>query len=268
MIMKLLKSTLTLALMALPMCVNANELSDEEAEKLAKAAQNPIASMISLPFQNNTNLNIGPNDQTQNILNIQPVYPFDMGDYNIITRTIIPVVSNPSVLTGQDRVDGIGDTVFTAFISPKDSGDITWGVGPAILLPTASNDVLGQDTWGAGISAVALAMPGKWVLGGLISNLWSVGSGADINLLTVQPFINYNLDDGWYLVTAPIITANWEADSKNRWTVPLGGGFGKIFKIGNQPINAQLSLYNNVETPDNFGAEWQVRTQIQFMFPK
>ena len=263
-----LKSSLVTALALLPILSFSNEMSDAEAEKLAKAAQNPIASMISLPFQNNTNLNIGPNDQTQNILNIQPVYPFDMGDYNIITRTIIPVVSNPSVLTGQDRVDGIGDTVFTAFVSPKDSGDITWGVGPAILLPTASNDVLGQDTWGAGISAVALAMPGKWVLGGLISNLWSVGSGADINLLTVQPFINYNLDDGWYLVTAPIITANWEADSNNRWTVPLGGGFGKIFKIGNQPINAQLSLYNNIETPDNFGSEWQVRTQIQFMFPK
>ncbi len=265
-----LKSFLLTALALLPIISFSNEMSDAEAEKLAKAAQNPIASMISLPFQNNTNLNIGPNDQTQNILNVQPVWPFEMGDYNIITRTIIPVVSNPSVLTGPDkgRVDGIGDTVFTAFVSPKDSGDITWGVGPAILLPTASNDVLGQDTWGAGISAVALTMPGHWVIGGLVSNIWSVGGDADINLLTLQPFINYNLDHGWYLVTAPIITANWEADSNNRWTVPLGGGFGKIFKIGDQPINAQLSLYNNVETPDNLGAEWQVRTQIQFMFPK
>lgn len=265
-----LKSSLVTALALLPILSFSEGMSDAEAEKLAKAAQNPIASMISLPFQNNTNLNIGPDDQTQNILNVQPVYPFEMGDFNIITRTIVPVVSNPSVLTGPNkgRVDGIGDTVFTAFVSPKDSGDITWGVGPAILLPTASNDVLGQDTWGAGISAVALAMPGKWVVGGLVSNLWSVGSGADINLFTLQPFINYNLDDGWYLVTAPIITANWEADSDNRWTVPIGGGFGKIFKIGDQPINAQLSLYNNVETPDNLGAEWQVRTQIQFMFPK
>jgi hypothetical protein len=265
--MRTLKHSLTFALALLPILSFSEGMSDAEAEKLAKAAQNPIASMISLPFQNNTNLNIGPNDQTQNILNVQPVWPFEMGDYNIITRTIIPVVSNPSVLTGPDK-DGIGDTVFTAFVSPKDSGDITWGVGPAILLPTASNDVLGQDTWGAGISAVALAMPGKWVVGGLISNIWSVGGGADINLFTMQPFINYNLDDGWYLVTAPIITANWEADSDHRWTVPFGGGVGKIFKIGNQPINAQLSLYNNVITPDDYGPEWQVRTQIQFMFPK
>ena len=242
----------------------------KSAEELAKAAQNPIASMISLPFQNNTNLNIGPNDSTQNILNIQPVWPFEINDdWNFITRTIIPVVSNPDVLTGEGRVDGIGDTLFTGFLSPKDSGDVTWGVGPALLLPTATEDTLGQDTWGAGISAVVLTMPGKWVIGSLLSNVWSVGGGeADINLFTWQYFINYNLDDGWYVVTAPIITANWEADSDHRWTVPFGGGVGKIFRIGKQPINAQVSLYNNVVTPDDYGPEWQVRTQIQFMFPK
>ena len=111
--------------------------------------------------------------------------------------------------------------------------------------------------------------PGHWVIGVLVSNVWSVGGGdEDINLFTLQPFINYNLDDGWYVVTAPFITANWEAAGDHRWTVPLGGGVGKIFRIGNQPINAQLSLYNNVITPDHYGAEWQVRTQLQFMFPK
>ena len=282
--MSKLKLSLTLSLALLPALsfaeptveestlIDEAEMVSEEksAEELAKAAQNPIASMISLPFQNNTNLNIGPNDSTQNILNIQPVWPFEINDdWNFITRTIIPVVSNPDVLTGEGRVDGIGDTLFTGFLSPKDSGDVTWGVGPALLLPTATEDTLGQDTWGAGISAVVLTMPGKWVIGSLLSNVWSVGGGeADINLFTWQYFINYNLDDGWYVVTAPIITANWEADSDHRWTVPLGGGVGKIFRIGKQPINAQLSLYNNVVTPDDYGADWQVRAQIQFMFPK
>jgi len=254
----------------LPVLSFSEGMSVAEQEKLAKAAQNPVASMISLPFQNNTNLNIGPNDETQNILNIQPVWPFAINDdFNVITRTIVPVTSNPDVFTGEGRVGGIGDTVFTAFISPSAASDVTWGVGPMILLPTATDDALGQDTWGAGISAVFLAMPGKWVVGSLLSNLWSVGGGdADINLFTWQPFINYNLEDGWYVVTAPIITANWEADSDHRWTVPLGGGVGKIFRIGKQPINAQLSLYNNVVTPDDYGAEWQVRAQFQFMFPK
>ena len=269
--MRLSKLSLALALSILPVLSFADEMSAAEKEALAKAAQNPVASMISLPFQNNTNLNIGPNDSTQNILNIQPVWPIELNDeWNLITRTIVPVVSNPDILTGgEGRVNGIGDTTFTAFLSPKDSGDIIWGAGPVFLLPTASDDVLGQDTWGAGISGVVLAMPGKWVLGSLLSNLWSVGGGdADINLFTWQPFVNYNFENGWYATFAPIVTANWEADSDHRWTVPLGGGVGKIFKIGNQPINAQLSLYKNVVTPDDYGAEWQVRTQIQFMFPK
>nr|MBL0722060.1 hypothetical protein [Sulfurovaceae bacterium] len=246
--------------------------AEQTTEELARVAQNPIANMISLPFQNNTNLNIGPNDSTQNILNIQPVWPIELSDdWILITRTIMPIVSSPSILTGPEngRIDGIGDTVFTGFLSPNNSNDITWGVGPIVLLPTATEDVLGQDTWAAGLSAIMIAMPGKWVLGGLISNMWSVGGGdADINLLTVQPFINYNLEDGWYLLSAPIITANWEKDSDHRWTVPVGAGVGKVFKISGQAINAQLTVFNNVVTPDDYGPEWQIRSQIQFMFPK
>jgi len=242
----------------------------KSTKELAKAAQNPIANMISLPLQNNTNLNIGPDDSTQNILNVQPVWPFEINeDWNLITRTIIPVVSSPDILTGEGRTKGVGDVTFSAFFSPKES-DITWGVGPVFLLPTASNDSLGSDKWAGGVSAIALAMPGRWVVGGLVSNIWSFsGSGEkDINMFTWQPFVNYNSDKGWYVTTAPIITANWEADNDHKWTVPIGGGFGKIFKIGKQPINAQLSLYNNVVTPDGYGAQWQVRTQIQFLFPK
>jgi len=264
--MKLTLKTLSLAVLLLP----AGIASAQSTEDLAKAAQNPIANMISLPFQNNTNLNIGSDDSTQNILNVQPVYPFSLNeDWNVITRTIVPITSNPDVLTGDGRINGIGDTTFTAFFSPK-SSEITWGVGPVLVMPTASDDALGSDKWSAGLSAVALAMPGRWVVGGVISNVWSfAGSGNNkVNFFTLQPFINYNFDAGWYATTAPIITANWEADDDHKWTVPLGGGFGKIFKIGNQPINAQLSVYNNVITPDDFGAEWQVRAQLQFLFPK
>jgi len=114
-----------------------------------------------------------------------------------------------------------------------------------------------------------LAMPGRWVVGSLFSNVWSfAGSGdQDVNNFTWQYFINYNMANQWYLTSAPIITANWEADSGNRWTVPFGGGVGKIFKIGEQPINAQVTAYYNVEKPD-YGADWQLRLQLQFLFPK
>jgi len=239
-------------------------------DDLAKATQNPLASMISLPFQNNTNFGIGPDDDVQNILNIQPVWPFSLSeDWNIITRTIIPVISQPGVAPGESRTNGLGDVTLTGWVSPKNSGKWIWGVGGALVLPTATDDALGNDKWSVGPSVVVLTMPGKWVIGSLISNVWSVGGSGnqDVNFFTWQYFINYNMDNGWYLTSAPIITANWEADSNNTWTVPFGGGIGKIFRIGKQPLNAQVSAYYNVEKPAS-GADWQLRLQLQMLFPK
>ena len=251
--------------------VEVKEGYASDTEALAKAVQNPVASMISLPLQNNINTGIGPNDQTQNILNIQPVWPFELNDdWNLITRTIIPVISQPGVLTPKgERINGLGDTTFTAFVSPSDASDIIWGVGPVFLLPTGK-DELTADKWGAGISGVVLTMPGRWVIGSLVNNIWSfAGDGKnDVNSFLWQYFVNYNFDEGWYFTSAPIITANWEADSDHRWTVPFGGGIGKVFKIGKQPMNAQLSAYKNVITPDDYGADWQFRVQLQFLFPK
>lgn len=238
--------------------------------ELAKATQNPVADLISLPLQNNTNFNWGPNDKTQNVLNIQPVIPIQLNeDWNLITRTIVPVVSQPAIPPGNDRTNGIGDIVFTGFVSPRQPGEVIWGLGPAVLLPTATDDALGSDKWGLGPSLVLISIQGPWVLGSLFSNIWSVGGSGDtdVNLFTWQPFINYNLPDSWYLTTAPIITANWEANSDNRWTIPLGGGVGKLFRIGKQPINAQVSGYYNVEKPQ-FGPDWTLRVQLQFLFPK
>ena len=246
------------------------EPGENAAEELAKAAQNPVASMISLPLQNNTNFSFGPQEKTQNVLNVQPVWPFSIGEnWNLITRTIMPVISQPEILPGTDRTFGLGDITFTSFFSPKDSGKLIWGVGPVLVMPTATDDALGTDRWSAGASVVALTMPGRWVIGSLFNNVWDfAGSGnADINFFTWQYFINYNLPDGWYLTSAPILTANWEASSGNKWTVPFGGGFGKIFRIGKQPVNASAQYYYNVEKPD-FGADWQLRLVLQFMFPK
>ena len=252
-----------------PVTVTPGESVAAEEGSLAKAAQNPLASMISLPFQNNTNTNVGPLDGTQNILNIQPVWPIDWNDnWNLITRTIVPVVSQPAMSAAGSRKSGLGDITFTGFFAPKETEKWIWGAGAAVLLPTGG-DGLTADKWGLGPSIVALSMDGPWVYGGLVSNVWSVaGSGAsDINLLTLQPFINYNLPGGRYFTSSPVISANWEAASEEQWTVPLGLGYGKIFKLGNTPVNGQISLYRNVKRPTN-GAEWQLRAQLQFMFPR
>lgn len=276
----LARSCLVLMIMAIPalpiLLTSQLVLAEQSKEDLARAAQNPVANMISVPFQNNTNFNIGPDDATQNILNIQPVWPISLNDqWNLITRTIFPLMWQPVTEAtpgggySTDTTFGLGDTTFTAFLSPHKPGKMIWGIGPVFLFPTATDDVLGADKWGAGPSLVVLTMPGHWVIGSLFSNVWSfAGSGdQDVNLFTWQYFINYNLADGWYLTSAPIITANWEADSDDTWTVPFGGGIGKIFKVGKQPINAQASAYYNVEKPTN-GPDWQLRIQLQFMFPK
>lgn len=262
--------------------ISGTAIADSGSSDLAKAAQNPIANLISLPLQNNTNFKVGPLDQTQNVLNVQPVWPLSINEeWNLITRTIVPLtwVSSgqyegdafvPSAVE-QDRIFGLGDSSFSAFFSPKDSGKLTWGVGPIALIPTSTDDALGVGEWGAGLSAVVLGMPGDWVVGSLFSNVWSGKNddGDKVNLFTWQYFISYNIPDGngLYLTTAPIITANWEAESGNQWTVPFGGGVGKIFKIGKQPVNGQVSAYYNAEKPE-FGADWQLRLQLQFLFPK
>ncbi|KPJ98375.1 MAG: neuromedin U [Desulfobacterales bacterium SG8_35] len=249
--------------------------AEQSNTELAKAAQNPIANMISLPLQNNTNFNYGPKNDVQNILNIQPVLPFTLNEkWNIITRTIFPVMWEPvtEVYPGvysNKTTFGLGDTTFTAFLSPGKPGKAIWGIGPVLLIPTATADELGADKWGIGPSIVVLTMHGNWVIGSLFSNVWSfTGSGdQDVNLFTWQYFINYNLPNGWYLTTAPILTANWEADSGNQWTIPFGGGAGKIFRIGKLPVNALASAYYNFEKPTN-GPDWQLRLQVQFLFPK
>ena len=237
--------------------------------ELAKSAQNPIGNLISLPFQNNMNFDLGPAERTQDILNIQPVLPIGLSkNWNLITRTILPVISQPA--PGTDRTNGLGDLNFTGFISPKKPGKLIWGVGPALVFPTATDDVLGAGKFSAGPSVVVLTMPGQWVIGALASNVWSVAGDDDrsnVNFFLGQYFINYNFPSQWYLTSAPIITANWEADSSERWTVPFGGGIGKLFRIGRQPINVNSQVFYNVVTPTN-GARWQWRLQIQLLFPK
>ena len=247
------------------------EPGENPEEELAKAAQNPVANMISLPLQNNTNFNFGPREKTQNVLNIQPVWPFTLNeDWNLITRTIMPLISQPQLFPGDDRENGLGDITFTAFLSPANPGKMIWGAGPVLLLPTATDEKLGTKKWGAGPSAVALTIRGPWVCGALANHIWSFagdGNRDDVNQTLIQPFVNYNLPEGWYLVSSPIITANWEADSDNTWTVPLGGGIGKVFRIGGLPVNTSAQAFYNVEKPD-FGADWSLRVQLQFLFPK
>jgi hypothetical protein len=248
--------------------------AEVSTEDLAKAAQNPIGNLISVPFQNNTNFGVGPEGGTQNILNIQPVIPVSVNkDWNIITRTILPLIWQPGFVPGEGTTFGLGDLQFSAFLSPSEPGDggLIWGAGAIAQMPTDTNN-LGNKNWGLGPTAVILKLEkgNPWVYGALVNNVWSLTSsqrGGSYSNFLIQPFVNYNFPDGTYINTVPIITANWKAESGQQWTVPLGLGIGKVFRFGGLPVNTQLGAYYNVVKPDD-GANWQLRVQVQLMFPK
>ena len=251
----------------------------EGGDDLRAKAQNPVANMISLPFENS--LDFGAPDGSAYFLNIQPVIPFTVGDWNFINRTIVPIIRAPGELaglpglpeggSGSGSVWGLGDINHTTFLSPAKPGPIIWGVGPSIQFPSATSSRLGTGKWAAGPSAVFITQPAPWSIALLVRQMWSFAAAKsdrdDVSQFVVQPFINYNLDDGWYLVTEPAFTANWAASRGQRWTVPIGGGFGRLFKIGEQPINIRLQGFKFVEKPDN-APDWVAKLSIALLFPK
>lgn len=237
------------------------------AEDLSQQAANPLADLMSFPFQNNLNMNYGPFNRNLNVLNIQPVLPF--ADGRIITRTILPILKIPDFGSESGQLSsGLGDIVLTAFYAPKSK--ITWGVGPVLEIPTGGS-VRGSEKWSLGPSFVMLAQPGDWTFGLLLNNAWSFAGDSDreeVNHMLLNLFVVRQLGDGWYLNTAPIITADWTANKEDQWIVPVGLGGGKLVFLGGKlPVNLQTQLYYNAVRPD-FGPEWQWRVQVQVLLPK
>jgi hypothetical protein len=174
-------------------------------------------------------------------LNIQPVIPVKLNEkWNLITRIIQPIVWQPYPSANTGGEYGLGDMNPTFFLSPGKPGKVIWGAGPAFVIPTATNDILGQGKFSIGPSFVALAQPGHWTVGALVNNVFSVAGSSHrpyVNQMLLQYFINYNMKKGWYITVQPILTADWRASSGNMWTVPFGGGVGRIMKLGFQPVN-------------------------------
>ena len=251
----------------LALLITLSAFTQQTKEELAQEAANPIADLMSFPFQNNLNMNYGPFNRNLNVLNIQPVIPF--ADGRLITRTIFPIVSIPDFGSESGTFSsGLSDIVFTAFYSPESK--TTWGIGPVLEIPTGGAD-RGSQKWSAGPSFVILMQPGDWTFGALINNTWSFAGKEereDVNHMLLNLFIVRQLGDGWYVNSAPIITADWQADSGQQWIVPFGAGGGKLVMLGGKlPVNIQSQLYYNVVKPD-FGPEWQWRFQVQILLPK
>jgi len=242
----------------------------EEDEDLAKKSQNPIADLVSVPFQSNTNFNAGPFGRTQEVLNIQPVVPLHINEnWNLIARTIIPVISQPDPIVNSNT-NGIGDITEELFLSPVHTGALIWGVGPVFTIPSATDPILGQGKVLFGPTVVLLTTPGHWVIGVLANNQWSVGGNPllpRVNEFLLQPFVNYNMAHGWFLTSSPLMTSNWLAAPGQQWTVPIGGGLGRVFRLGDQPMSAYVSAYYNAIRPDA-APNWQLRAEVSLLFPE
>jgi len=267
--------------------IMAGPVNAEPKEDLAEESMNPLSTVISVPFENNTLFGTGPSKSTVNVLNIKPIFPVNMGSWNLINRVTIPIVytqgqdedvtgdftsgmGNPGSF-GFGKASGLADVTYQGFVTPVKSGKVAWGLGGSLVIPTHTEFRFGTDKWSAGPAAVMFTHTGNWILGAIAQNIWSFAGdsdAADVNVFSAQIAINYKLKNRWYLTTAPLITANWEVDKKDRWTVPLGGGIGRIFKLeGKKAVAIDVGAYYNVETP-RFANNWYSQILVNFLFPK
>lgn len=247
--------------------VEVGSAPDKGPDAAAKdAAENPVAAAISLPFQNNTYYGVGPYRRAENALLIEPVVPMKLSrNWMVISRTIVPVVVIPRLSSVEEVDYGLGNIQPQLYLSPVHVGKFIWGIGPQLWLPTATDDKLGINKWGGGPTTVGLLRTGHWLGGALVNNEFAGLNHVHENLMTLNGFLYYNFKRGWYVLSTPIVTADWTAERNKRWTVPVGGGAGKLFKIGSQPLNARAEFFNDIRTTAG-GPDWQMQTQLQFIF--
>jgi len=243
----------------------------DDAE-LAQELSNPLADLMSIPFQMNYDREIGPRDDGWKLqTNIQPVIPFNLNaDWNLISRTIVPVIYQDDIFPGAGSQFGLGDFNLSLFFSPKKptSGGVTWGVGPVLLLPTATDDLLGAKKWGAGPGVVALTTRGPWTLGMLANHIWSYagdGDRQDISNTFVQPFAAYTWPSAWTVAVQSESTYNWKTE---KWSVPINAALSKLVRWGKLPVSLQAGVGYWAESPETGPEGFRFRLQATFVLPK
>ncbi len=268
---KILAGSLCVVLAA-AISARAQEAPDSEEERLAKRLANPVAALISVPFQFNYDSDIGPADDGERAtLNIQPVIPITLNnDWNVISRTIAPVIWQDDISPGSGDQFGIGDVLQSIFFSPSapTASSIIWGAGPVFRLPTATDDLLGAEKWGIGPTAVALRQAGGWTYGGLVNHVWSVAGDddrADINASFMQPFVSFTNDDAWTTSLQTETVYDWESEE---WAVPITLAVSKLLTIGRLPISIQGGLRYWAVSADNGPEGLGFRLAVTFLFPR
>lgn len=240
----------------------------DSAADLAQQLSNPVASLISVPFQFNYDTGFGSTDADRFLLNVQPVIPFQLNEnWNLISRTIVPISKTDALVRGGDSVTGIGDVVQSFFFSPIEPvGGWILGAGPVVLVPIGKDELSGNQ-WGAGPTAVALKQQGGFTYGGLFNHIWGFDTPSDrskVNNTFLQPFVSYTTPDAWTFAVNTESTYNWETED---WTVPVNFLVSKLVHFGEQPVSLQVGYKHYVEAPDS-GPDWGLRFGVTFLFPK
>ncbi|MGX9352413.1 transporter [Shimia sp. W99] len=250
------------AIWALGIAATADEGAD-----LGQQLSNPVSDLISLPFQLNYDEGQGAGNGSRFTFNIQPVVPIALSpDWNLISRTILPVISQDNVIGGTSQ-SGIGDVVQSFFFSPSrpTANGLIWGVGPVFLLPTATDNALGADTFGAGITGVALKQTGRWTYGALANHIWDVSGPASINATFFQPFLAYAGNNNWTYTINSESTYDWNTDQAS---VPINVIVSKLVKFGNRPVSLGLGVRRYVDSAPGGPSGWGGRLVMTFLFPK
>jgi hypothetical protein len=246
---------------------------DQSAEKedLAQELTNPMANLVTIPFQMNYDSGIGSGDEGSKMqINMQPVYPFSLGsEWNLISRTIVSLTYQDEIFPEAGSQFGLGDINLSLFLSPaKPTSGLVWGAGPVLLLPTATDSLIGAKKWGAGPSAVVLTMRGPWTIGALANHLWSFAGDSDranINNTFIQPFVSFTSPTAWTFSLQSESSYNWEMES---WAVPVNFAVSKLVRLGKLPVSLQAGVGHWLESPENGADGWRFRLQANFVLPK
>lgn len=264
-----MKHLYSFSIILLLLGISSKAIAQDDAAELAKKLANPIASLISVPFQNNTDYGIGELKGTRNTLNFQPVIPISINEnLNMITRVVLPIVSQYNITGRGEEQGGLGDAVVSAFFSPTNSKKLTWGVGPALLVPIGTNDFLTAKKFGMGPTAVALKQMNGWTVGGLINQIWSVAGAeerSDISQMFIQPFFAYNWKSGAGIGANMEITENWKASTTTIWLNPT---VSAVTSLGKQKAQFALGPRLNLAAPEGGKADWGWRAVLVLLFPK